>query len=129
MLLNLPSHRINLLKDINANYRIFLLSNTNEIHVSHFQNYLNNKYGENLFESLFENHYYSNQIGFRKPNLEAFNHVIEQNKLTPSETLFIDDSSQHIEGAKKANLHTYLLNKNEDISSLFLDKFLSIPHL
>ncbi len=129
MLLDLPAERIELLKKISANYRIFLLSNTNEIHIEYFTKYVNQKFGINLFESLFENHYYSNQIGYRKPNAEAFNYVMSKNNLNPAETLFIDDSKQHIEGAKKVKLNTYLLKKGEDISALFLDKSLLKHHL
>jgi len=129
MLLDLPNHRIDLLKGVSDNYRIFLLSNTNQIHINYFTDYVNQKFGANLFESIFENHYYSNEIGLRKPNAEAFNYVLTQNKLEASETLFIDDSVQHIEGAKNVNLHTYLLEPREDVSSLFLDKFQLRPHL
>jgi len=129
MLLDLPLSRIDLLKSLGNDYRIFLLSNTNEIHINYFTNYVNEKFGKNLFQSLFENHYYSNEIGLRKPNMDAFNYVITQNKLKASETLFIDDSEQHIKGANKVGLNTYFLKNGEDISSLFLDKSLSIPHL
>jgi len=128
MLLDLPKKRLELLNNIKKKYRIFLLSNTNEIHVKYFTNYLNKMYGKGYFESLFEKHYYSNEIGLRKPNIEAFEYVCKQNDLEPSNTLFIDDSIQHIKGAKKAGLQTYFLDK-EEVTSLFLDKVLLAHHL
>lgn len=128
MLLDLPKERIQLLKSIKSNYRIFLLSNTNQIHVNAFSSYLDSEFGKNLFEGIFENHYYSNEIGFRKPNANAFNHVLNENGLIAQETLFIDDSIQHIEGAKKVGLNTEWLKAGKDITSLFLDKFLLTPH-
>ncbi|MNY73745.1 Alpha-D-glucose-1-phosphate phosphatase YihX [compost metagenome] len=48
----------------------------------------------------------------RKPNVEIFEQVIKENNLDPGETLFIDDSPQHIEGAKLAGLHTLLMTKH-----------------
>lgn len=129
MLLDLPQKRISLIKDLKENYRIFLLSNTNEIHVNKFTSYIDQKYGEGLFNSLFEKHYYSNEIGFRKPNKDAFKYVLTENGLKAEETLFIDDSIQHIEGAKQVGLKTIWLDKEKDITSLFLDKFLLEHHL
>lgn len=129
MLLDLPKERIELLKKIKENYRIFLLSNTNAIHVKAFTKYIDQLYGENVFSSIFENHYYSNEIGYRKPNANAFQYVIDSNDLKPEETLFIDDSTQHIKGANKAGLNSFLLEKDKDITSLFLDKFLLKHHL
>lgn len=128
MLLDLPKERIQLLQSIKSNYRIFLLSNTNEIHVNAFTSYVDTNFGKGLFDELFENHYYSNEIGFRKPNSNSFNHVLNENSLIAQETLFIDDSIQHIEGAKKVGLNTFWLESGKDITSLFLDKSLLAHH-
>ncbi len=124
MLLDLPAKRITFLKELKENYRIFLLSNTNEIHVKAFTKYIDKEFGQGLFENLFENHYYSNEIGHRKPNKSAFDYVLAKNGLQANETLFIDDSKQHVEGAKKAKINAALLNKDKEISTLFLDKSL-----
>jgi putative hydrolase of the HAD superfamily len=48
----------------------------------------------------------------RKPNREIFDFVIQENKLNPQKTLFIDDSPQHIEGALKTGLNSYYLDVN-----------------
>lgn len=129
MLLDLPKERIELLREVKENYRSFLLSNTNAIHVKAFTKYVDQLYGENLFDDIFENHYYSNEIGYRKPNTDAFQFVLSSNNLKAEETLFIDDSKQHIEGANKIGLNSFLLDNNKDITSLFLDKFLLEHHL
>ena len=55
----------------------------------------------------------------RKPNSDIFEKVINDNNLIPSETLFIDDSIQHIEGAKKVGLKAYHLTNGETIIDLF----------
>jgi putative hydrolase of the HAD superfamily len=118
MLLDFPLHRFEFLESIKSKKRIFLLSNTNEIHMSWFKNYVNNLFGNNVFFDLFEVAYLSNEMGMRKPNTEIFNAVIEQNNLIPNETLFIDDSPQHVDGAKKAGLQSYWLKNDEDITDL-----------
>ena len=55
----------------------------------------------------------------RKPDKEIFEFVISENNLQPSETLFIDDSKQHIESANSLGLNTYWLTNGETILDLF----------
>ncbi len=122
MLLDLPVQRIDLLKKLKKKYRLFLLSNTNEIHIKCFRKIIESSYGENIFDAIFEHQYYSSDIGMRKPNADCFQYVLEKNSLKPSETIFIDDSIQHVEGARKLKIKAYRLMPGEDITTLFLDK-------
>ena len=118
MLLDLPKNRINLLNSLKEKYQIFLLSNTNEIHINKFQNIMGEK-EYHKFYSLFNKVYYSHEIGFRKPNVESFHLVLDKNNLKAKEVLFIDDSPQHIEGAKKLGIQTYHLQGNEEVTTIF----------
>ena len=121
ILLNIPQERVDLLKKLSSKYKIFLLSNTNSIHLKE----IISSYGEKKwtnFIGLFTDVYFSNQIGMRKPNEDIFFYVINKNKLDVSKTLFIDDSPQHIKTAKKIGFKTYHLTDKEDITSLFLEK-------
>ena len=123
MLLDLPENRINLLKKLCKYHSIFLLSNTNAIHISEFKRFLGKK-KYNEFCSLFNKIYYSHKIGVRKPEARAFQIILDENKLTADQVLFIDDSSQHIEGAKKLGIKTHHLKDGEEITNLFLDTIL-----
>ena len=120
MLLDLPKHRISLLKDLNKKYDIYLLSNTNSIHISEFKNIMGYEKYE-VFYKLFKKVYYSHEIGFRKPNKEAFQLILDENNLNADEVLFIDDSPQHIEGAKNLGIKTYHLKDGEEVTTLFPD--------
>jgi HAD superfamily hydrolase (TIGR01509 family) len=119
MLLDLPEERIHLLDKIKKTYRIFLLSNTNEIHLTAFSSYMKNKFKRDIFSDVFEKAYVSHKVNMRKPDKEIFEFVIQQNNLKKEETLFIDDSIQHIEGAKKAGLNAIFLEKNKTILDIF----------
>ena len=123
MLLDLPPNRLQLLKELETDFNIYLLSNTNAIHINEFKNKLGNK-KYNEFYQLFDKIYYSHEIGCRKPDAEAFQIIIDENNLIAEEVLFIDDSSQHIEGAKKLGIQTHHLLDVEDVISLFPDKVL-----
>ena len=120
MLLTLPKERIELLKKLKQDFPIYLLSNTNSIHISEFRKKIGEKkYQE--FYNLFDKVYYSHEIGFRKPNIEAFQLILDENNLNADEVLFIDDSPQHIEGAKNLGIKTYHLKDGEEVTTLFPD--------
>jgi putative hydrolase of the HAD superfamily len=55
----------------------------------------------------------------RKPNSEIFEFVCRENNLNLSTTLFIDDSIQHIEGAKKCGLQTLHLKPEKELITYF----------
>ncbi len=112
MLLDIPKERIELLEKIGKQKRIFLLSNTNEIHKTAFDKIVLDNHQMNGLEPFFEKAYFSHLVGMRKPNTEIFEFVINENNLNPQKTLFIDDSPQHIEGAIKAGLNAYYLDVN-----------------
>jgi len=119
MLLGLPVERMEKLNELNKTHSIFLLSNTNETHVKAFQKIVEQQYGYAQFLSTFHTTYYSNEIGMRKPDAEVFEFVLDQHNLKPEDTLFIDDSIQHIKGAQQCGLHTHHLTPSETILDLF----------
>jgi putative hydrolase of the HAD superfamily len=119
MLLDLPAKRVALLQNLKQNYRTFLLSNTNELHLDYFFNYVETEFSGLKFDTLFEKPHYSCRMGMRKPNVEIYQAVIDQNQLNPSETLFIDDVADNLTGAAQAGMHTYHLPKGHDLFELF----------
>jgi HAD superfamily hydrolase (TIGR01509 family) len=74
-----------------------------------FKNYIDKRFGENIFFDLFEVAYLSNEMGMRKPHQEIFDFVVNENNLDTKSTLFIDDSAQHLIGATAAGLQTVWL--------------------
>lgn len=118
MLLDFPGHRLELLKTLKTKYRLFLLSNTNETHIAEFEKQLLLAHGYKNLEPFFEKVYYSCRINMRKPDTEIFEFVLKENKLKPEETLFIDDSPQHIEGALKTGIKANFLVKGKEVETL-----------
>lgn len=102
-------------------YRTFLLSNTNAIHVAAFEEMTDKVLGIDHFKNAFEKVYYSNEIQYKKPYPETFLKVCEWNGLVPEETLFIDDSLQHVKGALEAGLHAYHLQAPERLADFLKD--------
>ena len=120
LLIGVSANNHDVLLEMKAKYRTFLLSNNNEIHYDWIIKHINNNYNINNYDNYFEKAYFSHLMELRKPNVDIFEQVIKENDLNPSETLFIDDSPQHIEGAKKAGLNTLLMDMHPEKLSAFL---------
>ncbi|MCS7018983.1 MAG: HAD family phosphatase [Cytophagales bacterium] len=119
MLLDLPIERLQLLEQLKSQKRIFLLSNTNAIHKAAFEKIIQTQHGIASLSHFFEQDYYSHLLGMCKPHPEVFHYILETHGLEAKETLFIDDSIQHVEGAKKAGLQAIHLTGNTDIVRIF----------
>ena len=121
LLLDIPKPRIRLLEQIRGQYRIFMLTNTNEIHHLKYLENFRAQYGYSDFDSLFEKAYYSYRIGLKKPDVEIFSHVVNDSNLIPSETLFIDDTLVHVENAHSLGIqaHHLQIQAGEQIMDLF----------
>ena len=119
MVFSIPQGRVEFLRQLKINYRLFLLSNTNNIHLASWSKTIENDFGPKILEELFEKAYFSCRMNMRKPDSEIFQHVMNENNLKASETIFIDDSIQHVEGAKIAGLIAFHL----DLAKTTLEKF------
>jgi glucose-1-phosphatase len=109
MIIDFPENRINYIQELRKQYSIFLLSNTNAIHYPIYNSLLSKNFGISDISTLFSNTYLSFQVGMRKPQLEIFHLVLDENSLNPSETLFVDDNEENIIAAQKIGIKSYLL--------------------
>jgi HAD superfamily hydrolase (TIGR01509 family) len=114
MLRGIPEANLALLLKLKQKYNVYLLSNTNNIHLSYInQNILKKETGQNHLDIYFHRAYYSHIMGKRKPNADTYEDVLQENGLQPSETLFLDDNEKNIEGAKTVGIKTlYVTNPN-----------------
>ena len=128
MLLEIPIKKLEFINSLKKDYKVFLLSNTNEIHIYKFEDDLKKNNMLNQFYKCFDKVYYSSRMGKRKPEENCFKQVLGENQLVPQQTLFIDDSIQHIKGAKRVGIETFHLKKNKSIIDLVPDIIQSKLH-
>lgn len=102
MLLELPKPRVDYILGLKKNYRLFLLSNTNSLHIEAIYA----EHGQEVFREMFERLFLSYEMGTRKPMVNIYQQVLKEANLIASETVFIDDSKLNIKGAQQAGLHT-----------------------
>lgn len=116
ILLDIPPHRIDLLYQLKQKYNLALLSNTNEIHLNHVLDELKNNFGQNIFNDIFDQQFYSQQIGMRKPDLTIYEYVLQHNSALVSDIYFFDDKPENLIEPNKLGIHTILVDK--DIAEL-----------
>lgn len=114
MLGDIMAGTLDLLRHVGQRQRIFLLSNTNEVHYDHFLQEFERKHGAEFgsFESLFETAHTSHRMGARKPEARIFEQLIERHGLEPSTTLFLDDNQENVESAQRVGLRGVLHPSN-----------------
>lgn len=106
------------LKELRKSHRLFLLSNTNAIHKEAFDKIFEMETGMPSMNVFFEKAYYSNEVGFRKPNVSIFEFILNDAGILAEETFFVDDLYPNIETAKKLGFKTHLLLPGEKIENL-----------
>ena len=111
------SSKLKQIKKYSEKIPCYLLSNTNEIHLEYIQTLLGEMPFKNL-ELLFNKCYYSHIIGKRKPHKETFEWVLNDMGYAAEDVLFIEDSPQHIEGAKTINLNTLYLTQERSLEEI-----------
>ena len=89
---------------------LYAFSNTNPAHVAHFSK----AYAEVL--GHFREIFLSSTIGLRKPDADAYDHVIRAIGVPASKILFFDDSAANIEGARSRGLLAIHVTSTDDVA-------------
>jgi len=120
MLLDFRTESLQFLETCSRKYKLFLLSNTNSIHLRAFGELFTRETGKPSLDQYFSKTYYSNLIGLRKPYTATYQYVLADAGIDAATTLFIDDSINNIEGARLAGLQTKHLLPEQRIETLGL---------
>lgn len=117
-----PLERLEFLQMLSGKYRLFLLTNTDEIHISWFEHKTGMSFCSAFYTS-FEKVLYSYEMGMRKPDPAIYSHIMEKYDLSPKRTLFIDDKKSNTDAAAALGLHVWNLQVGkEDVTELFQKK-------
>jgi len=118
ILIHYPEKKIELLNELKNHYKVFALSNINEIHVDSINQAAKEKFKTDSFGSFFHHAYYSNEIGFRKPDKEIYEFVLQKENLKAEETFFVDDKAENVEAAKALGIRGYQLTNRDKLHEL-----------
>jgi len=119
MLLHIPQERFHVLETIRPHYQLFVLSNTNAIHVPAFNGIVQKVSGRAGIDHFFDKVYFSHEMKKRKPDADIYQQLLDENQLKPSETLFIDDRYENIAAAATLGLRVLHVTPQEGIVEFF----------
>ena len=126
VLLDFPLHRLEFVQKLSKKYRLFLLSNTDAIHIDTFEQENGISFYSDFYQ-CFEKVYYSFEIGMRKPDPEVFNYLLKKHDLSAKRTLFIDDNKESTDIALSLGFQVWNLQVGkEDVAELFSKKDLEL---
>ena len=108
MVVSLPEENLHLLERLKPHYDLFLLSNTNALHMEYIERLL--PQGSPGFHSYFKRVFCSYELHLHKPDPEIYREACRQAGIRPEESLFIDDRQENIEAARKTGLEAFLLH-------------------
>jgi len=106
ILLGLNPAKLAFVQECRKKVPCFLLSNINEAHFRQIKKEL----GASSIHDYFDAVFLSYEVGMRKPNANIFQHVCKETGYKPEELFFIDDSPQHVVGAKEVGFNAYYLD-------------------
>lgn len=117
-----PLYRLEFLQMLSYKYRLFLLTNTDSIHISNFEHKAGMSFYSDFYQ-CFEKVYFSYEMGMRKPDPEIFTTIMKKHDLSPKRTLFVDDKKDNTDVAESLGLHVWNLQVGkEDVTQLFDQK-------
>jgi len=124
ILADFPLYRLEFLQMLSQKYRLFLLSNTDAIHIDTFEQKSGPSFYSDFYQ-CFEKVYFSFEIGMRKPNPDVYSFVLDQHGLQAKQTLFIDDKKENTDAAQALGLKIWNLQVGEeDVVDLFDKKLI-----
>lgn len=121
-----PLYRLEFLQKLAENYRLFLLSNTDPIHIEKFEQDAGASFYSDFYQ-CFEKVYFSHEIGYRKPAEEAYYYLINKHEVQPKRTLFVDDKDFNTNAAEALGFQVWNLKVGEeDVVELFDKKIINM---
>ena len=117
LLLGFKKERIELIRSLRKDFRITLLSNTNQIHYDQFSREFKDEFGSRL-EDEFDHCTFSHRCGSRKPEDAVYRKALKAAQAAPENCLFIDDTPHNLPPAERAGIRTYLHKPGDEITEI-----------
>ena len=118
LLKEMPPEPLRLLKQIRKNYKVYLLSNNNDLHCEWFYSHVKDKYGIRQFDrEYFDFAYYSQRIGLSKPDPECYQKVLKDIGMSAEQVIYFDDQPNNIAAAARLGILSVQVDHPSDLAS------------
>ena len=116
-LLHTPINKMRMVHQLAKNYRVFLISNTNPVHIKKLKEFDDAGFP---IRECFEKLYLSFEVGLSKPGREIFSYVLRDAGIKSEETLLVDDGPANCQTAREMGFLTYQPQPFEDFTGELL---------
>ncbi|MCH9643650.1 MAG: HAD family phosphatase [Gammaproteobacteria bacterium] len=121
MIAGIPKEKIILLQGLRDKYKLYALSNTNQMHVDIMDQHLQQEHQIENLDQLFDKCYYSHNLGMRKPEQRIFEHIINDSGHLAEDVIFLDDHPKNIQAASDygiKSIHVTIDNVAQQVRSI-----------
>lgn len=115
----IPAYRLELVRNLKAQYQVGILSNTNEIHIEAVYAQLQAQHGMDNFDPLFDWVFYSHEMGLAKPNQDIYQQQLLELGTTANRVLFFDDLKANVDGAASLGIQAVQVTGPSTIFDFF----------
>lgn len=118
MLVDTPLKRLQFMDSLREKYKVFVLSNTNEIHVNCFEQQVHKNADGGTLSNFCDKIYYSHHMNMRKPDAEIYQSMVADTGLLPQQLLFLDDKQENVTGAKSIGIQAVQVTHPDNIFTI-----------
>ncbi|MBS1618001.1 MAG: HAD family phosphatase [Bacteroidetes bacterium] len=118
ILYHYPPDKLERLTALRAKYKVYALSNINDIHLTDIDRYIKANFSAADMRSYFHHAYYSHELRTRKPEPAIYRAVIDHAGIDPQRTLFIDDKKENTDAAAALGFRVYHLTDRDTLLPL-----------
>lgn len=94
-----------------AGIKCALATNQQDVRVAHMR-------AMPEYDSVFDDQFYSSEVGLAKPDPAFFAHIVEQLGVPAETALFVDDVPANVDGARAAGLHAEVFEHDAGVAEL-----------
>ncbi len=107
--IGMPKHRFDFLLRLRQRYKLFLLSNINDLHERWIADYMMREHQIEDYEmTYFDGVYFSHLIRLRKPDRDMYEYVLADAEILAGESVFFDDLEINVEAARQTGIQAFL---------------------
>lgn len=115
----IPAYKLEVLRTLKKHFPVYMVSNTNITHIEHTRTHLFRENGSTI-DDYFDKLYFSYELGASKPDAEFYHKVIADAGIDPSESLFLDDRTENIDGALQAGFQVCRVRPEDNLREKLL---------
>lgn len=122
-IIDIPTHRLEAIRQLRRQYGTYVLSNTNPIMFEGIIARLFQKEGKDI-NAYFDGITVSYRARYNKPSREIFEYAISTMGIRPEATLFLDDSQRNLDAAARLGFQVALVPEGGEFTDILKQRHL-----